>query len=59
MQCQFISSRQVGGRNLKLFRIGEYQYEICELLLGEFRRIRLLIGVDHDGAQAALAAERG
>jgi hypothetical protein len=54
MQCQFIASRNSKGRSLKLFRIGEYQYEICELVQGEFQRVRLLINHDVDQAIAAL-----
>jgi hypothetical protein len=54
MQCQFIASRNSKGRSFKLFRIGEYQYEICELVQGEFQRVRLLINHDVDQAIAAL-----
>lgn len=42
MYCEFIASRMVNGRSLKLFRVAEYQYEICELLDGNLRQIRLL-----------------
>jgi len=42
MQCQFIASRNAGGRSIKLFRMGDYQYEICELRNGSLKRVRLL-----------------
>ena len=54
MQYQFIASRTVNGRHYKLFRIGEYQYEICELREGGFERVRLLVGYDSEQAQTEL-----
>lgn len=55
MQCEFIASRNVNSRNLKLFRIGEYQYEICELINGGFQRVKLL--VNHGVEQAISVLE--
>jgi hypothetical protein len=54
MQYQFIASRSINGRHYKLFRIGEYQYEICELREGGFERVRLLVGYDCEQAQIEL-----
>lgn len=50
MQCQFIATRKTATRSLKLFRVGEYQYEICELRKGCFKRIRLLTNVELEQA---------
>ena len=53
MACTFIASKTVNGKALKLFNVGNYQYEVCQVLNGRIKVVRTLYGYDYEKAVLA------